>query len=167
MYQRVLVGTDGSPTATRAVQSAARLARAHGAHLTVMHAFTTRPTAELERARRDAPQELQWRLSSGAMAEAVVHAAVEAARAAAGDTLAVQGRCEPGAPVPVLLDAVAELDPDVLVIGNRDMACQPRLHPSVARRLAHRATCDVVIIDTVGRRQQRHHPTARHSLRWA
>jgi nucleotide-binding universal stress UspA family protein len=65
-----------------------------------------------------------------------------------------------------MLALVAELDPDALVVGNRDMQGRLRLHRSVARVLAHRAACDVVIIDTVGRRQHRRGQPAR-ALRWA
>lgn len=166
MYQRVLVGTDGSPTASRAVEAAARVARAHGAALVVGHAFPPRLTTRQERDLRTAPDSLRWRLTPGAMGEEVVRAAVERARVASEGVVAVRGRAEPGDAVAVMLALVAELDPDVLVIGNRDMPGRLPLRRSVARALSRRATCDIVIVDTIGRRHQRRERPAR-TLRWA
>jgi nucleotide-binding universal stress UspA family protein len=166
MFERVLVGTDGSATATRAVEAAALVARAHGSVLIVGHAFSSRQTWGQQRAWAEAPEESRWRLSVGAVAEATVHAAIDRAHETVGAGLKVLGRCEPGRPVPVLLAMVDALDVDALVIGNRDMRARLRLGRSVGRRLARRAACDVVIVDTVGRRQGRvtaHRGTA---FRW-
>lgn len=149
MYQRLLVGTDGSPTATRAVEAAAAMARLHGAELVIAHAFAPRFDLALL---NSAPDDVAWTMTPGSLADATLaHAAVHA-RAAAGGELEVHGRAEPGSPVPVLLRLVDELDPDALVIGNRDMRGLVRRHRSVGRALARRAGCDVVIIDTVDRR---------------
>ena len=173
MYERVLVGTDGSLTADRAVEAAALIARAHGSELIIAHAFPARPTVAERVARSEAPDEVKWRLSPGAIAEALVQSAVDQARTAVGgdrQSLWVRGRCEPGAPIPVLLGLIDELDPDALVIGNRDMPGRIRIRRSVARTLAHRATCDVVVVDTVGRRDERRRRRAAagaHELRWA
>lgn len=166
MYTRVLVGTDGSATATRAVEAAASLARAHGAELIVAHAFSPRPTDRQRQAWDEAPEEVRWRLSLGAFAEATVGDAVERARARAGSHLVVHGRCEPGAAVSVLLRLVGELDPDAVVVGNRDLQARPRLRRSVARAVSRRAPCDVIIIDTIGRRQKRRTATPAAALRW-
>jgi nucleotide-binding universal stress UspA family protein len=81
--------------------------------------------------------------------------AIELVHAIAGGTVRVRGRCEPGRPIPVLLSLVEELDPDALVIGNRDMPLRFRAHRSVARAVSRRAACDVVIVDTLGRRHER------------
>lgn len=145
MYGRVLVGTDGSTTGTRAVQAAARLAATHGAALTVAHAYRSRPTSSQHRAWLQAPEDVRWRLSVGSVGESTLDAAVATARATCPE-LDIDGRFEPGAAVRVLLRLVDQLDPDVLVIGNRG---------SVGRVMARRAPCDVVIVDTVGRRDRR------------
>lgn len=145
MYERVLVGTDGSTTATRAVEAAVRLAATHGAALTVAHAYRARPSAAQQRAWQQAPEDFRWRLSVGSVGESTLDAAVATARATC-PWLDIDGRFEPGHPVRVLLRLVDQLDPDVLVIGNRG---------SIGRALARRAACDIVIVDTVGRRERR------------
>ena len=154
MYQRVLVGTDGSATGTRAVEAATRLAASSGAALTVAHAYRSRPTPAQHRAWQQAPEDFRWRLSVGSVGESTLDAAVATARAAC-PWIDIDGRFEPGPAVRVLLRLVDQIDPDVLVIGNRDMRGRPRLSPSVGRALSRRAPCDVVIVDTAGRRQQR------------
>jgi nucleotide-binding universal stress UspA family protein len=164
VYERVLVGTDGSGTASRAVEAAGLVASAHGAELVIAHAFSPRPTPGQKIAWLEAPDELRWRLSVGVIAEATVLTAIERALAVAGDRVRVDGRCEPGHPVPVLLGLIDELDPDVLVIGNRDMPRRIRAHRSVARALSRRATCDVVVVDTIGRRQRRRDASHRPAL---
>lgn len=167
MYDRLLVGTDGSDTATRAVEEAARLAHRSGAALTIAHAFSPRPSGAQRRAWLEAPDDLRWRLTVGASAEAIVEAAVEQAGRVAGPELSLTGRCDPGDPITVLLHLVDELDVDALVIGNRDMAGRPRLHRSIGRALSRRAACHVIIVDTTGRRDSRRERSRRPALRYA
>lgn len=155
MYERVVVGTDGSDTADRAVEAAARLAVAHDAVLVVVHAFSARVPARQRAAWQDAPDEVRWRLSPGTIAEETVLAAADLARDVANGDLLVSSWTEPGHPIPVLLRVVERVDADVLVIGNRDMPGRARVRRSVGRAVARRATCDVVIVDTLGRRQHR------------
>lgn len=159
MYERILVGTDGSETAAVAVEAAARLARTHDAELVVAHAYPTRLTPAQQRAWSEAPEEVRWKLSCGTIAENLVRAEVERAKAEAGSEILVQGRSEPGRPVPVLVGLIDELDPDAVVVGNRDMAGPMGSYRSVGRAIAAKATCDVIIVDTVGRRDQRRRGT--------
>jgi nucleotide-binding universal stress UspA family protein len=168
MYQQVLVGTDGSMTATRAVEAAARIARAHDAELTIAHVFNPRQGLRQEVARAEAPDEFKWRLSPGGAADTIVEGAVDRARVAAGDgSLRVRTRSEPGRAIPVLLGLIDDMDPDALVIGNRDMPTRLRFRRSVARTLSRRATCDVVIVDTLGRRDKRRKTVSAQVLRLA
>lgn len=145
MYERVLVGTDGSESATRAVESAARLAGLHDAELIVGHGFSTRLTGAQRRWWAVAPAEHRWRYSPGTIAEATVDSAVARARDVAGDSLVVTGVCTPGDPVPVLVDAARRVEADLLVIGNRSRR--------IERAVCRRAPCDVLVVDTTGRRE--------------
>ena len=161
MYQRILVGTDGSDTATRAVEAAARFAAAQDAELVIAHVYSPRPTPAQQRAWDQAPQKLRWQLSTGSVGEQILHGAVRHVTKTTEGSVRVHGRCEPGRAVPVLLALVDELDPDLLVIGNRDMPVRIRARRSVSRALARRASCDVTIIDTLGRREHRLQRTRR------
>ena len=117
MYDLVLVGTDGTITASRAVESAARLAHAHNARLTIAHAFSPRAEPGLERSVRD---ELPWLGTPGTAAEALVLSAADLAQEATCGALDVDVRAEPGTPRAVLCSLIDELGPDAVVIGNAD-----------------------------------------------
>jgi nucleotide-binding universal stress UspA family protein len=145
VYGHVLVGTDGSPTAARAVESAARLAHTHSAGLTIVHAFKPRqPTPHVSPAMEDESPLLR---SNGTRAEAVVSAAINRAQAAACGGLEVHGRVEPGAPAAVLAAVSKEVRSDVVVVGNADVR-RLRVHRSIGHALTRLVTCDVVIVDT-------------------
>lgn len=119
------------------------------------HAFAPKPTWRQQQAWAEAPEELRWRLTVGAIADQVVQAAIDHVHRTVNDGPQVFGHCEPGRPVPVLLAMAASLNIDALVIGNRDMR---RLGPggSIGRGLTRRASGDVIVVDTVGRRDLRH-----------
>ena len=143
MYSHVLVGTDGSDTATRAVEAAARLARAHDARLTIVHAFRSGK----RRIDRDCPPEFNWWFTAGAMADEVVHAAAQSARTAADGALDVDVRHHTGAPVAVLLDVIDELKPDAVVVGNADVR-RVRVRRSIGHALTRKTSVDVLVVDT-------------------
>lgn len=146
MYDHVLVGTDGSPTATRAVEAAALLARIHDAGLSIVHAFDpTEPDLHLD---PSIEADLGWSIaSSGARADALVNAAVHRARTSAGGGLRVEGLIRPGRPVEVMVALAAELRVDAVVVGNADVH-RVRIRRSIGHALVRRIRGDVIIVDT-------------------
>ena len=52
-------------------------------------------------------------------------------------------------PAAALLAEAAEVDADVIIVGNRRMQGVGRLLGSVANEVAHNAPCDVLIVKTV------------------
>ncbi|MBV8692427.1 MAG: universal stress protein [Actinobacteria bacterium] len=150
MYERIVVGTDGSKTATRAVETAAEVARAWDARLCVTAAYVPKLTADQRSNRAETPENVRWRLSAGAIAEAVVQDAIRIARAVGGDNLQVDGRAEPGKPVDVILQVAGTIDAGMVIVGNKGMAGWGRLRGSVGHTLTRRATCDVLVVDTIG-----------------
>jgi nucleotide-binding universal stress UspA family protein len=150
-YRRVLVGTDGSATASAAVRHAARLAAATGAELVVAFAYDTTPLHERELAeeREQAPSDLRWMVSDAAEAEEQLALARRIA-ADAGVTK-VRTRAEQGDPADVLISTAEELLCDVIVVGNRGMTNASRfLLGSVPNKVSHHAPCDVLIVPTTG-----------------
>lgn len=147
MYDHVLVGTDGSETASRAVRTAALLAHVHQARLTIAHAFDPRRRAELVDQR--AAAELHWMLTPGVAADALVQRAVHDAQAAACGGLDAVGRSEVGDPLTVLRSLIRELQPDVVVVGNADLR-RIRLRRSLGHALSRRVHIDVIVVDTAG-----------------
>ena len=67
-YRNVVVGTDGSETAELAVRHAAELAKAFGARLTVVTAFTARPDEEAKRI-QEAPEDVRWAITDATSAD--------------------------------------------------------------------------------------------------
>jgi len=119
VYRRILVGTDGSPTAARAVARAAEVAGATGAALTV---FTA---------------------GSGSRAERVV------AEASQGlDGVQVETRVGAGDPATALVDEAAQ-GYDLLVVGSKGMTGASRfLLGSVPNKVSHHSPCPLLIVHT-------------------
>ena len=146
-YRSIVVGTDGSTTATEAVRHAARLAAACEATLTVVTGYTPDPQS-VARAQQEAPDEIKWRITDSAAAEEKVAAATREARAAGATD--VQLHTGDGDPAGVLLDAAHAVDADVIVVGSKGMASPARfILGSVPNKVSHHAPCDVLIVHTV------------------
>lgn len=148
MYHHVLVGTDGSPTATRAVTAAAQLAQIDGARLTIAHAFPAQVAPEAL-AGRLVDADLRWLAWPGTVAESVLARGVEHAQRVACGGLRVVGRAEPGRPVGVLAALAGELAADVVVVGNADV-WRRRFRRGIGAMVARRVLIDVIVVDTIG-----------------
>lgn len=124
MFRRILVATDGSPTATLAVDRAVEVARSSGASLTV--------------------------LSSGAEeagARAVVDA--EAARLA-GAGVALDVSAVAGDPAAAIVATAREGGYDLVVVGNKGMTGPRRSFTlgSVPNKVSHALGCSLLIVRT-------------------
>jgi nucleotide-binding universal stress UspA family protein len=145
-YRNVVVGTDGSPTATEAVKAAAGLANAHGARLTVVTAFVPHQ-AETARAMAEAPEEIRWRITESGQADE--KAAAACALAKSMGVADVRTRSEPGDPADALIDVAEDTGGDLIVVGSRGMTGATRFFlGSVPNKVSHHAPCDVLIVST-------------------
>lgn len=127
IWRKVVVGTDGSPTATRAVEVAAGLAAADGSALVIVAAH------------EQDPDRVGDVLGEAASRCSKVHERVS--------SLAVKGD-----PVTALVDLTEE-GLDLLVVGNRGMTEASRfLLGSVPDQVSHAARSDLLIVRT---KQQR------------
>lgn len=123
MYTRILVGTDGSETAAKAVSRAVEVARSSGARLTIM---TAAPEAE---------------------GRAVVERAA-AAHADAGvaiDTTVVEQD-----PVGALIETAEQGGYDLVVIGNKGMTGVSRFFKvgAVPNKLSHHLPTSLLVVRT-------------------
>jgi nucleotide-binding universal stress UspA family protein len=87
-YRNLIVGTDGSATANRAVVQAAGLAIEHEARLVVVTAYEPHGDELVDKA--GAPDELKWMLTDRSQAEELARSGKEAALAAGATKVSVQ-----------------------------------------------------------------------------
>jgi nucleotide-binding universal stress UspA family protein len=143
MYETIVVGTDGSTSATKAVQHAASLAAVTGAHL---HIAMATPSVPLLVAPDMVIATTEWTNASEHATNASLEFAAETA-AAAGATVSTHQRS--GDPADALLSLCDEIDADLLVVGSRGMQGARRfLLGSVSSRCAHHADRSVLIVHT-------------------
>ena len=145
-YRNVVVGTDGSDTAQEAVRQAAEVAKACGARLTVVTAYTPHPE-EVARLQAEAPEDIAWMLTDAVSAEE---------RASTGRHLArelgledVRVRVASGDPAEMLVEAAEDTGADLIVVGSKGMASATRfVLGNVPNKVTHHAPCDVMIVHT-------------------
>jgi 3-phenylpropionate/trans-cinnamate dioxygenase ferredoxin reductase component len=129
-YRTIVVGTDGSPTASVAVEVAQALTKRLRGKLVLVGALDAYGVSR---------QPLQ----------AALYAASEAARAKKVDATA---ELIEGTPGESILAAALSHDADLIVVGNRGMGQATRFRlGSVPDWVAHDAPCDLLIVDTTGR----------------
>lgn len=162
-YRKLLAGTDGSPTAMRAVQMAAEFANRLGASLTVACVYEHITEHEEERMRRagsqDAigqwgasrsergtPDEFKWRIAGTSHAEDVLDRA---------ETCAAEHNVEPdlraieGNAAEELLKLAESEEFDMIAVGSVGMAGPKRfMLGNVPHRITHHAPTDVLILHT-------------------
>jgi nucleotide-binding universal stress UspA family protein len=145
-YRNVVVGTDGSETAEKAVAQAAALAKTFGARLTIVTAYVHDKMKEARKS-EPLPTDLQW------MAKDVNEAEARAKRGRAlakklgvGDIKIVTGTADPAM---ALIEAAEATGGDLIVTGNRGIQQATRaIKGNVPNKVSHHAPCDVLIVHT-------------------
>ncbi len=128
-YRRIVVGTDGSPTANVARDVAIRLAKRFRAKLVLVSAY-------------EAP------ITTREKAEAILSEAIEAAKKAKVDAVAA---LQNAPPADLIISVAEEQKADLLIVGNKGMGNPSRFRlGSVPDRTAYFAPCDLLIYDTTG-----------------
>ena len=146
MFRSIVVGTDGSETAGKAVEAAVQLAKLCGAPLHVVSAYEPVPKGRLREEARQAPEDTQWMINPREDVDATLRDAAETARTSGveAETYARQGD-----PADAILDVAEEQSADLIVVGNKGMTGARRfLLGSVPNRVSHHAPCSVLIIRT-------------------
>jgi nucleotide-binding universal stress UspA family protein len=132
----VAVGTDGSETASEAVDQAAEFARRFDAKLVLLSAF-----------RDGAPPpdsgESQWSYSPAAQLRGLLSRTEEQLTASGLECTTL---VDEGDPADVLVRLAGECGADVLVIGNKGI--HRRVLGSVPKSVAQNADCSVFVVKT-------------------
>lgn len=150
-YSSVVVGTDGSATAERAVRAAAELTAGAGAELLVVCSYASEPGPD-----DPGPRSLGSPIAVPPPPDdrrARAEQAAERGRALAAEAgvEAVVARAQEGVASHVLLAAAREVGADLIVVGSRGMSGPARFTiGSVAGAVSHEAPCDVLIFHTTG-----------------
>jgi nucleotide-binding universal stress UspA family protein len=147
MFRSIVVGTDGSDTATQAVRQAIGLARAVGARIELVSAYEPVSDARLREESIVVPEDLHWMINPREDVLATLEAAAGEIRAAGVE---VDVFARQGDPADAILDVAEERGSDLIVVGNKGMTGAKRfLLGSVPNKVSHHAPCSVLIIRTV------------------
>jgi nucleotide-binding universal stress UspA family protein len=132
-YRKIVVGTDGSDSAARAVKHAGWLARILDAELDVIHAYGE---GETETESKSAGSSVLRDACSGL------------------EDLSPKPHLRKGGAVSTLISLAEEEGADLIVVGNRGMGKRQVMMGSVPSRVAPRTPCDLLIAHTTGDRAE-------------
>jgi nucleotide-binding universal stress UspA family protein len=142
----IVVGTDGSETAMKAVGMAAELARQTDSRLAIVSAYKPLQGARIGGHADAGHDATVWHegLSESAVT-AVLH---EAERVAKAEGIEVETHSRKGDAVDALLSVAKDENADLIVVGNRGMTGARRLLGSVPNNVTHHADCSVMVVKT-------------------
>ncbi len=145
MFASILVGTDGSDTATTAVRYAIDMAVQLEARLLIVSAYEPVSERRLRSERVEVPKDLQWMINQRDDVLAMLEMSrAEAAGAGVGE---VETFARQGDAADAILDVAEEQRTDLIVVGNRGMTGAKRfLLGSVPNKVSHHAPCSVLIV---------------------
>ncbi|MGH2828950.1 MAG: universal stress protein [Actinomycetota bacterium] len=140
MFGKILVGTDGSETASKAVQHAADIAAATGGELIVVSAY---PSPKPDAGSTFGPAAAY---PGPEIARSVL---ADAEKRLAGHAAKVRTAMREGDPADAICDVAEEERADLIIVGNRGMTGAKRfLLGSVPNNVSHHAPCSVLIVHT-------------------
>lgn len=146
MFSRIVVGTDGSDTASEAVRQAIELARISGATLSIVSAYSPGGGRRSQREQVEAPADIQYELGPREDVNLVLDAAAADARKAGVE---VQTHALEDDPADAILNTAEETGADLIVVGNKGMTGARRyLLGSVPNNVSHHSPCSVLIVRT-------------------
>lgn len=146
MFKRIVVGTDGSETASKAVREAIDLAKQVDATLEIVSAYSPVPEARLREQARDVPKDLEWMVNPRIDVDETLTQAAAQVEAAG---VPVKTWAREGDAANAILDVAEERNADLIVVGNKGMTGAKRfLIGSVPNKVAHHAPCSVLIVKT-------------------
>lgn len=139
MFNIVLVGADGSPTARRAVETATEIARMSDGALHIVSAFDAKTFAN------DSGSKEFAHLNTEGDVDALLQTLSFIAKKQGVEPVlhAVKGD-----PTEALIQKADAIGADLVVVGNRGMKGVRRVLGSVPNSVAHGVQCSVLIVDT-------------------
>jgi nucleotide-binding universal stress UspA family protein len=146
LFKRIVVGTDGSDTASLAVARATELAKLTGAELNIVSAYEPVSKSRIASEQRDAPADVQHEISPSEDVNLTLEAAAAPARK---EGVEVHIHPVQDDPSDAILNTADKTDADLIVVGNKGMSGARRfILGSVPNNISHHAPCSVMIIHT-------------------
>ncbi len=146
MFKTVVVGTDGSDNASKAVKAAADMVAGDSdATLHIVTAFRPLTPAELLALAEQLPDEFRSQVSAQSGVESRLESAKHLAQVRGAKHVEIhQIDAEP---TEAILDKIKAVDADLLVVGSRGEGFAGRImHGSVSTKLLHHAPCSVMVV---------------------
>ena len=141
VFETVVVGADGSPTAAEAVRTAIEVVKLTGGRL---HVVTAYKPQQLTSGQSGVDQFLKS-LGSSHLAESLLADLGSGARIAGVE---VETHAMTGAPADAICEVATRVKADLIVVGNKGMRGVHRVLGSVPNSVAHQAPCAVLIAFT-------------------
>lgn len=136
----IVVGTDGSAGAERALRRAIEVAKGSGARLHLVTAYPDAPAYREPVAGTAGNVAIDLReVAEGLLARNQ--------RLVESEGVEVETEARQGDPADVIIEVAEALDADLIIVGARGLTGLQRfLLGSVSSKLSHHATCDVMIV---------------------
>jgi nucleotide-binding universal stress UspA family protein len=146
MFDRIVVGTDGSETAAEAVRTAIELAKTDKAKLEIVSAYEPIPQQRLKDEGEGISGDVSHVVNPREDVQFVLDKAAAEAKKAKVDVVT---HPREGDPADAILDVAEENKADLVIVGNKGMTGARRfLLGSVPNKISHHAPCDVWIVKT-------------------
>src|SRR3954467_3750024 len=146
MFDRIVVGTDGSETATDAVATAVELAKLSKAKLEIVSAYEPIPQSRLREEGEGISGDVSYAVNPREDVQLVLD---NAAAVAKKEKVDVVTHPREGDPPAAIRGVAAGHDGGLVLIGNKGMTGARRfLLGSVPNKISHHAPCDVWIVKT-------------------
>lgn len=145
MYERIVVGTDGSKRALDAVGAAARLAELCGAkQIHVVASCRSLSPQEMAHIRATLPDEFHDSIS----AQLDAKDCLSEADALLSTAVTMVPHERSGDPAEAILEVAESVHADLIVVGARGLGPVGRfVRGSVSTKVAHHSPCDVLIVE--------------------
>jgi nucleotide-binding universal stress UspA family protein len=142
----IVVGTDGSESAMKAVGKAAELARQTEGRLAIVSAYKPAAGVKISGTTGAGSEASAW---ADGLSESVVEAVLrDAAQMAKAEGIEVELHSRKGDAADALLEVAKDTDADLIVVGSRGMTGARRVLGSVPNKVTHHADCSVMVVKT-------------------
>jgi nucleotide-binding universal stress UspA family protein len=146
LFERIVVGTDGSDTAGEAVRQATALAKATGAKLDIVSAYQPVSGSRIREESGEIPGDVAYAVGPKEDVNVILDSAAGPAQE---DGVEVRTHAREGDPADAILNVAEETGASVIVVGNKGMTGARRfLLGSVPNKISHHAPCSVYIART-------------------